>query len=230
MLLVLTSNGCGHCHMVRGDGQLNNGKQLMNYKFLKPLCDKLNIFNIHYSSMRGYNEDIMEVIKVSLNGTILNHDKYYKSEDKTMFTRTYTTDNTAKNTTEIVDIKTDWEAFVKTKIVDKLKNYTYYFPCFIVVKTEDWNNSLKTPGSQIFGLTNAGYTVNKDGEIGIYKNGISLNQRSIGIDKLVNNVLEKKESFIPRKIEDIDKYVKPKKEKEKEKKIEKEPELVIKKY
>lgn len=208
MLLMLTSNGCGHCHMVRGDGKLNNGKQTMKYDFLKPLCEKLNIYNIHYSSMRGYNEDIIEVSKINLNGDKLIHDKYYKSEDKTMFVRTYTKDNKNNKTSEVHDTKIYWDAFLKSKIVSTLKNYTYYFPCFIVMKTSDWNTSLKQPGTQIFGLTNAGYTINKNGEIGIYKNGISLNKRSIDVNKLIDNVLEKRELFIPRKIEDIDKYAK----------------------
>ena len=83
----------------------------------------------------------------------------------------------------------------------------------------------KNPGSQIFGLTNSGYTVDKDGELGLYKNGISLNKRNFSVDRLIDNVLNKKEQFSPKKIEDIDKYAKPEKEKEPP-----EPEFVIKKY
>ena len=67
ILTLLTSEGCGHCHASRGDGELGNGKQYTKYEFLKnhidPLGQKKNatLLNIHFASMTGVHNQIAEV-------------------------------------------------------------------------------------------------------------------------------------------------------------------------
>ena len=34
--VLLTSEGCGHCHSLRGVGKLGDGKQFNSYKFFVP--------------------------------------------------------------------------------------------------------------------------------------------------------------------------------------------------
>ena len=139
MLCMLTAQGCGHCHFLRGDGKLNNGSHLMKYDFLKKICEKMNIYNIHYNTMRGLNEDIKEITKITLFKDNIIHDKFYNEKNSTKLTRTYSN----KPEENLQEIDKHWKEFIKEKIVSKLSNYTYYFPCFIVMKTSDWNKCLK---------------------------------------------------------------------------------------
>ena len=56
ILTVLTSEGCGHCHHLRGNGELGNGTQFMNYEHIKSHIRPIEngkmarLWNIHFSS------------------------------------------------------------------------------------------------------------------------------------------------------------------------------------
>ena len=88
ILTVLTSEGCGHCHHLRGDGELGNGKQFMNYDFIINHIDPLQngnivkLWNIHFTQMSGKLENIMTVSKIYLENNLIYQEKYYNSNGK----------------------------------------------------------------------------------------------------------------------------------------------------
>ena len=83
ILALLTSEGCGHCHASRGNGDLGNGKQFTSYQFLKNHIDPLRqkkqatFLNIHFGSMTGLHNQIVEISKVYLKNDIAYQEKYY---------------------------------------------------------------------------------------------------------------------------------------------------------
>lgn len=184
ILTLLTSEGCGHCHQLRGDGELGNGKQFTNYSFVKSHLDPLEngksitILNIHFSSMSGKHNQIAEISKVYLKGGIICQEKYYSKSDGTVVVKINSMDkkNNKKNIGEkpaSVDMK--WQEFIKKKVPRNIENYTYYFPCFIVFRKSDWKKS-----GNILGITNAGFTQrDSQGIFRIEKVGNSLSERSV---------------------------------------------------
>ena len=83
ILTVLTSEGCGHCHNLRGDGELGNGTQFTQYDYLKNHLDPLqngkgcSILNINFGSMAGRTDDVKDISKIYLKNKLIIQEKYY---------------------------------------------------------------------------------------------------------------------------------------------------------
>lgn len=200
---VLTSEGCGHCHNMRGNGDLGNGKQFTQYDFLKNHLDPLQngntctILNIHYATMSGRREEIVNISKVYLRKDLVYQEKYYNTNNK-VTVRILSLDSNNK-TTKIgekpASVNENWQAFLSKKIPVGLQNYTFFFPCFIVFEKKNWKE-----GSNILGLTNAGYTMRDSrGTYMLEKDGKTLGERNILPQKLITEALSGVIEFKPHK-------------------------------
>ena len=194
ILTLLTSEGCGHCHTLRGDGELGNGKQFTNYSFIKTHLDPLEngntlkILNIHFLSMSGKHNQIGEISKIYLKGENIFQEKYYSSRKGEVMVKICSLDKRNKKTNigeKSASVKLNWQEFLNKKIPKNIENYTYFFPCFIVFGIDDWKK-----GGNILGITNAGFTQrDKEGIFRIEKSGNSLSERNILPQKLVTEAI-----------------------------------------
>ena len=215
--VLLTSNGCGHCGAFRGDGLINNGKIYMKHDYIKSLFDsannnKLNIFNIHYENMSGQHQFISDVSKFSLTNKGILQERYFKYENKTRV-RSILSDGKnqdfgakyVKDGRKIVD----WTTFIKERIPDQIKNFTYFFPCFLILQSDEWNRALTSPEYPLMALSNAGKIIREDNVIKLDRNPKTLNSRNVEIKQLINDVTSLKTKLVPHeKNEKIEKKTK----------------------
>ena len=203
ILTVLTSEGCGHCHNLRGNGELGNGTQFTQYDYLKSHLDPLHegkgciILNIHFGSMAGKVNEIRDISKIYLRKKVIFQEKYYSQDNKVMVkVTTLDSDNKSKSVTDKnANVDHNWSAFVGKKIPTDIERYTFFFPCFVVFELNDWRK-----GKNILGLTNAGLTIrNENGEYMLEKNGKSLSERNVLPQKLVTEAMTGLTKFEPHK-------------------------------
>ena len=223
---VLTSEGCGHCHNMRGNGELGNGKQLTQYDFLKshinPLQDKKSctILNIHYGTMSGRREEIVNISKIYLKNNLVYQEKYYNTND-VVHVKILSLDKNNKVTKigeKRASVKDNWQGFLAKKVPRSLENYTFFFPCFIVFERENWKQ-----GNNIMGLTNAGYTIrDKEGNFMLEKDGRTLSERNVLPQKLITEAISGVTDFKPHKDHFENKKEEPKKEEPKKEEPKKE--------
>lgn len=222
ILIALTSEGCGHCHNLRGNGELGNGKQFGNYEFIKahlqPAPDRKNIqlLNLHFRTMGGTHREITDISKVYLKGNDVYQEKYYPNGNTVMVK--VLSSNSSNNITKVKEGESnyngDWMSFLNKKIPKQIENYTYFFPCFVVFEVNDWKE-----GKNILGLTNAGFTIRReDGSYGIEKNGKTLSERNVLPQKLVLEAMSGIQEFKPHR----DLMSPPKKEETKKEVVKKE--------
>ena len=223
---VLTSQGCGHCHNMRGNGDLGNGKQFTQYDFLKTHLDPLQngntctILNIHYASMSGKREEIVNISKVYLRKDIIYQEKYYNNKEVTVRILSLDKNNTVTKIGEkAATVKEDWLTFVAKKVPRSLENYTFFFPCFIVFEKKNWKE-----GKNILGLTNAGYTMrDKNGNYMLEKDGRTLGERNVLPQKLITEAISGVSEFKAHKDHfELVKKEEPKKEEPKKEEPKKE--------
>ena len=224
---MLTSEGCGHCHNMRGNGDLGNGKQLTQYDFLKTHLDPLQngksctILNIHYASMSGRREEIVNISKVYLRNDLIYQEKYYNNKEVTV--RILSLDKNNKVTKigeKPASVKESWLEFVAKKVPRSLENYTFFFPCFIVFEKKNWKE-----GKNILGLTNAGYTMrDNSGNYMLEKDGRTLGERNVLPQKLITEAVSGVLEFKAHK----DHYELKKEEPKKEEPKKEEPKKEVK--
>ena len=216
--LLLTSNGCGHCTAFRGDGLINNGKAYMKYDYISSLFDsaknaKLNLLNIHYENMSGQAQYISDISKFTKTKKGIIQERFFKYENKAkvrvIVGRGGKNKEVTLNYVLSGNNKVDWDTFVKEKISDQIKNYIYYFPCFLVIETDEWNKSLQSSAYPMAALPNVGRIIKEDNVIKLDKSSDSL-KLNIEIKKLIENISN---GTLLIKAEDKDKD----KDKEKEK-------------
>lgn len=194
--LLLTSNGCGHCAAFRGDGLINNGKAYMKKEYISSLFDeaknvKLNLLNIHYENMSGQPQFISDISKFSMTKRGVMQQRYFRYENKARL-RSIVAKHKRREL-GVDDVlsegkKVDWLTFVREKIPDQIKNYTYYFPCFLMVETEDWKKALKSPSYPLYALPNAGKVIKENNIIKLDRNPASLNSRNMDVKRMINQV------------------------------------------
>lgn len=198
LFVALTSEGCGHCSHMRGDGNLGNGKHFNTYQFLNQHVDPeddgkgITCLNIHFRDMGGRHQTINEIIKYkkSSKNEIL-YEKYYQENGMTHVNAmgidsSEKIRNITKRRVKIDGKEIIWLDFLDRKIPKKIENYTYFYPCFVIFKKEDWKKS-----GNILGLTSAGYTIrDKSGDYSIEKNPQSLQQRNVPPRELIMSVLK----------------------------------------
>lgn len=210
--LYLTSNQCGHCAHVRGDGVINNGKEGMSHKYINSLFEsignnKLKILNINYQDMSGRAELITDISMFERRGkNYITQDRCFKDGDNTK--KTYIVSNRGRNKKRTGLVKKNrtedvsWYDFIRGKIARQLINYIFYFPCFLVLESENWKKCLNDPNQNLIALTNAGETIKMNNFVGLDKDSKSLGRRNVEIRKLLNNIAEGKS-----KIEYIDRNI-----------------------
>ena len=218
VLVMLTSEGCGHCSQFRGNGVLGNKKAMNTYSFLESHSDPLKqnsnipIINIHFSSMSGNHSQIQVVSKFTKQGKFVQQERYYSDNGKT-FVNVLLIDHkeTPRVVTKSQQVKIDkkeiiWTDFLEQKIPQNIEKYTFFYPCFILFKKEDWKNK-----GNILGMTNAGFVIrDPSGNYGLEKNGQTLQQRNILPQKLIIEAIKGELKFEPQK----DLYKEPKTEPE----------------
>lgn len=202
MFVMLTARGCGHCEYFRGNGELGNGKQFMEKKYLLTILDKnLKIYNIHYSSMAGLNSDIISISKTEKINNNIEQNIFYNNNN-TLYHKKLVL-NSKLNTEFVQNKKMIWNEFVQKKVPVNLQGYTYYFPCFGMFKIDNWEKSISNSES-LMGILNLGYTVvDNAGSVFLYKDSKFLEKRKLSNDQLINNVLNGKIKFKPVKIKDL---------------------------
>ena len=228
VLVILTSEGCGHCSQFRGNGVLGNQKALNSYSFLESHIDplknnsKITIINIHFSSMSGNHSQIQVVSKFIRSGNYVHQERYYAENGKT-FVNVLAIDKKEKprvlkkSQAVLIDKKEiSWLDFIQQKVPKNIERYTFFYPCFVLFRKEDWKK-----GGNILGLTNAGFVIrDPSGNYGLEKNGQSLQQRNVLPQKLIISALKGEIKFEPNK----DLYVEPKVEEVEEIKVEEKKE------
>ena len=140
ILTVLTSEGCGHCHNLRGNGELGNGTQFAQYDYLKSHLDPLQqgkgctILNIHFGSMGGKVNEVRDISKIYLKNKIIVQEKYYSQSNKVMVKITTIDSDNKSNSVgdKHANVDYDWSVFVSRKIPKDIERYTFFFPCFVV--------------------------------------------------------------------------------------------------
>jgi len=220
---VLTAEGCGHCKHARGDGVLGNGKQFLQYDYISSLIkpDKnkpsITLLNIHFMSMNGSQNQIKDISKLYLVKDSIYQEKYQIKDDKA-----YVEVRSMKKNNSVKDIKNQfvkidnkelkWQDFVNKKISKKIENYTFYYPCFVMFRREDW-----VKGEDFLGITNAGITIKDfDGEYKLEKNPRSLNERNVDPVEIAKKAVMGELDFSPLKILNSGKKTEATKEKKTE--------------
>lgn len=231
VLVVLTSEGCGHCAQFRGNGVLGNKSAMNTYSFLEshsdPLKKKSNIpiINIHFASMSGTHSQIQVVSKFTLKENYVQQERYYSENGKTFVNVLLIDKNekprVVKKSQQVLinGEEVQWFDFLNQRVPKNIERYSFFYPCFILFKKDNWKEK-----NNILGMTNAGFTIrDPSGNYGLEKNGQSLQQRNILPQKLIIEALKGELKFEPQK----DLYVEPKPEPE-EIKVEevKEPEEI----
>lgn len=195
--LLLTSNGCGHCIAFRGDGLINNGKAYMKYEYINSLFEnaknvKLNLMNVHYENMSGQAQFISDISKFTKSSKGITQERFFKYENKSRV-RVINSRGVKNKEIAIKDVmkdnhKVDWLTMVREKLPDQIKNYVYYFPCFLVMETEGWKKALSDPNYPLVALPNAGKIMKEKGIVKLDRSGESLNSRNIEIRQLLSGI------------------------------------------
>ena len=190
----LTAQNCGHCFQTRGKGILNDGKVLNGRDFLENFFTLgVEITNIHYANMMGKKNDIKEVSKFYKKDNIIYQSKYTENNGY-LRVETY---RDKKGKTELIvndfvfskGSKILWAKFLREKIPNKLANYIFYFPCFLVIERKNWKEAILDDSKDLIAIPNAGMVVKDEkGNVGLNKSSDSLNKRNIDIIKLVQDI------------------------------------------
>lgn len=196
--LLLTSNGCGHCAAFRGDGLIDNGKNYMQSQYIKSLFNqaangvRLHLLNIHYENMSGQVNFISDISKFSYTRKGILQQRYFRYEGKARL-RTLISDNGNKKELGVKDIlsngkKVDWLTLVKEKLPEQIKNYTYYFPCFLIIKTDDWQKAIKSGLYPMPAMPNAGRIIKENNVYKLDKSPQSLNSRNMDVKQMIAGI------------------------------------------
>jgi hypothetical protein len=193
-ILFSTADNCGHCQQARGDGILNDGKVLNSSNFLKKLLKfNMQVVNVHYYQMVATKSNIKDVSIMYLKDGAIIQEKYspFKNE-----TRLEVYQEMLKDTKKIYNDfvtnnkqKVEWKKFINERISNKITNYLFYFPCFMIIKRKNWADTIKDPNEELMALTNAGFTIeNEKGSLGLLKTSASINGRNVDIMKLIEGI------------------------------------------
>ena len=194
----MTSVECPHCHDLRGKGVIGCGAHFMKPSVLTELLSltsEVKMINLHFKG-GGEARNVVEMSTLQRDGTKLTQEIWCRSEDKVK-AMTVTADSTTKkfNRTK-KEFKGDWGALIQKMIPAKSSNYTFYYPCFMMVETQNWVESANH-STELYAVTNAGKTITENGVVKLDKNGKSLNDRILEPSELVQRVSSGEIPLIP---------------------------------
>lgn len=170
--VVVTSEKCGHCRHMRGEGVLMSKAKIEKEKkqptvpggnhydavFMKKLImantdsPKFRVVNVHYNAFNPA-EGIADISVFTLepdNKTI--RQTMFKNKDNKTNVVIYTIGDTGKQVST-TDDDSKWEDTVKKFIPSNLPSYAYFYPTLAVFHSEAWMNSLRT-GEPVYGYVN----------------------------------------------------------------------------
>lgn len=229
LCVMMTARGCGHCAHSRGNGIMGTGPHFMKPTIIDELLSLGNNFsflNIHFDNMSGKRQLIREISKFYKQGDNIIEDFWAVEGEDTRYFRVEANTKTKKmSQSGNDDIGTKWLDFVKSKIPLNIENYTYYYPCFMITKTDNWKNSISN-NAELYALTNAGKTKIQNGKVFLDKDGKSFNERMVEPKEMVKNVITGKEKIEPH-IKDTSELPKPKESSPKSKKVEPPTQKVV---
>lgn len=206
---MMTARGCGHCAHSRGNGVMGTGAHFMKPSALDEflsLGQNYIFMNIHFDNMSGKRQLIREISTFEKQEDKIVEEMWVAEGESTRYFRVVADMKTKKMTQDGVDdIGVKWLDFIN-RIPLNIENYTYYYPCFMITKTENWNNSAKN-NVELYALTNAGKTRIKDNKVFLDKDGKSFNERMVDPKDLIRNVISGKEKIEPH-IKDEPKQIK----------------------
>jgi hypothetical protein len=209
LCVMMTARGCGHCAHSRGNGVMGTGSHFMKPtavdEFLS-LGQNFIFMNIHFDNMSGKRQLIREISTFEKQEDKIVEEMWVAEGESTRYFRVVADMKTKKMTQDGVDdIGVKWLDFIN-RVPLNIENYTYYYPCFMITKTENWNNSAKN-NTELYALTNAGKTRIKDNKVFLDKDGKSFNERMVDPKDLIRNVISGKEKIEPH-IKDEPKQIK----------------------
>lgn len=209
LCVMMTARGCGHCAHSRGNGVMGTGAHFMKPSALDEflsLGQNYIFMNIHFDNMSGKRQLIREISTFEKQEDKIVEEMWVAEGESTRYFRVVADMKTKKMTQDGVDdIGVKWLDFIN-RIPLNIENYTYYYPCFMITKTENWNNSAKN-NVELYALTNAGKTRIKDNKVFLDKDGKSFNERMVDPKDLIRNVISGKEKIEPH-IKDEPKQIK----------------------
>jgi len=211
--VMMTARGCGHCAHSRGNGIMGTGPHFMKPTAIDEMLsidNNMILLNIHFESMAGKKQQIREISKFSKNEDIIKQEFWAIDENNTVRMHIITANTKTKQISQqsIDTVKSPngdpivWEQFVDSKIPDKIENYAYYYPCFMIMRTQNWINSIEKK-EELYALTNAGKT-RKDlsGKVFLDRDGKSFNERMVEPKKLFEDVMTGKVQIAPHIIDE----------------------------
>lgn len=188
----MTARGCGHCAHSRGNGIMGSGPHFMKPTVIDEFLSINNNFsfwNIHFDNMSGKRNIIREISKFTKDKDVITEEMWAIEGEETRYLRITANTKTKKMTQTGKDnINIKWLDFVESKVPVNLENYTYYYPCFMITKTDNWVDSLKNK-TELYALTNAGKTrKDQSGKVFLDKDGKSFNERMVDPKDLIRDV------------------------------------------
>ena len=210
--IMMTSRGCGHCAHSRGNGIMGSGPHFMKPstvdEFLS-ISDNMLLLNIHFESMAGKRNLVREISKFSKTGDVITQNYWTIEQDNQVSLHIVEANTATKSIKQThVDVLKDnngepiiWDKFINMKIPKNIENYTYYYPCFMIAKTENWKDAIEND-AELYAITNAGKTrKDKSGKVFLDRDGKSFNERMVEPKKLFSDITSGKEKLVPHIID-----------------------------
>ena len=236
LCVLLTSHACGHCSQLIGNGEINNGKHYMVPATIREYFSssdghnsiKIDMINIHFDNMMGKLSMVDRVSKITMSGKKIKQEIYYKEGDVVKIKNLEFDKSLKTNQKEVIEENNkgvSWKTFIDKKIPSKIENYSYYYPCFMVLKRSNWKECIDNKEVQLVAITNAGFTIeDKEKNIRLDKSPATFNQRNVQIKDLIHKIISGEQKIEPHKSEAVVKNIEPEPKPEPIKKTEKEPE------
>lgn len=173
-LFIITSEKCGHCNQMRGDGELSNqnvGQSSGQFKFiissfkrikdLSPNLD-LRIISIHKNNMTGSFEDIESYSEFVYERGEICQTMYYKQRNLKRIIN-YSLDRSGNKFPKERTYKGDFfEILNEIAPLNQLRRFMVAFPCFIFMN--ELNLRISLEGGSGYGLV-YGFNVVKEGDV-----------------------------------------------------------------
>jgi hypothetical protein len=180
VLVLLTSERCGHCRNMRGSGRLLSQTEIKRDNkqpnipggnhydavFMKKLITaevgntaKLRVINIHYKTFNPA-EGVMDYNVFTLDGDgVTVKQTMIKEKDGIGQMTLYAVGESGK-VVLIEDINTPWSDFCKKNIPVNISNYAFFYPSLILFEGKAWTEGLDK-GTPIYGHLNGFETKNE---------------------------------------------------------------------
>lgn len=171
--VFVTSEKCGHCRTMRGNGVLMSKARIEKEKktptvpgnyyydatFMKKLImagsndtPRFRVVNVHYNSFNP-TDGMMDISVFTLEPDNKNiRQTIFKAKEGKTLVEVYTIGDTGKKVSDQND-ETKWEDTVSKFIPKNLPAYAYFFPTLAVFHMDAWMNSIRT-NEPIYGYVN----------------------------------------------------------------------------